>query len=186
MLRHTSLRPFDACLLICSLSSARHKQECLVYRRLEDCEPRAVIGYRDNAILADVTAYNRWKHLAGQGVYTWRSGVKHDCSKVMELERDGNRYRNGLGEVFELESDFVYPMLKSAQVARACGMDPSRWMLVTQQTIGEDTAVIQEKVPATWFYLQQHADLLDRRASSIYRRRPRFSVLVITHSHLGR
>jgi hypothetical protein len=166
----------DACLLTCSLSKARHQQDCPVYRRLGDCKAATVIGFRDNVLLANVFAYDRWKHLAGGEIYKWRSGVKHDCSKVMELERDGNRYRNGLGAVCELESDFVYPMLKSSQIANASSPVPSRWMLVTQQALGADPTIIQETAPATWAYLERHADLLDRRASSIYRGRARFSV----------
>jgi hypothetical protein len=166
----------DACLLTGSLSPARHQQNCRVYPRLGDSEPATVIGYHDNELLADVSAYHRWKHLAGEEIYKWRSGVKHDCSRVMELRRDGNRYRNGLAEVFELESDFVYPMLKSSEIANGRGKEPSRWMLVTQQAVGEDTAIIRETAPATWGYLERHADLLDQRASSIYRGRPRFSV----------
>jgi hypothetical protein len=49
-------------------------------------------------------------------------------------------------------------------------------MLVTQLRLGDDTANIQATAPATWAYLERHGDLLDRRASSIYRGRPRFSV----------
>jgi hypothetical protein len=167
----------DACLLSCSLAPGKHPQDCRVYRRLGDPEPTAVIGFCDNELLADVAAYQRWKHLAGAEIHRWRSGVKHDCSKVMELRREtGNQYRNGFGEVVELESHFVYPMLKSSEITSGASKTPSRWMLVTQRALGEDTSVICETAPATWAYLKRHASLLDRRASSIYRGRPRFSV----------
>src|SRR5207248_9500541 len=116
-------------------------------------------------------------HLAGEDeTYKWRSGVKHDCSKVMELRQEGHLYRNGLGEAVELESEYVYPMLKSSEITNGRSKEPSRWMLVTQRAVGEETAIIRETAPKTWAYLQQHGDLLDRRASSIYRGRPRFSV----------
>jgi hypothetical protein len=49
-------------------------------------------------------------------------------------------------------------------------------MLVTQRSIGEDTSTIEDTAPRTWDYLLRHAELLDRRASSIYRGRPRFSI----------
>jgi len=49
-------------------------------------------------------------------------------------------------------------------------------MLVPQRIIGEDTRQIRQLAPKTWQYLQRHAQLLDRRASSVYRNRPRFSV----------
>ncbi len=116
----------DACLLVCSPSPASRKQNCRVYRLLGDREPAMVIGYRNNRLVADISAYMRWKHLAGHGIYRWRSGVKHDCSRVMEFWTEGHRYRNGLGEVLDLESDYVYPMLKSSEIASGRIVKPSR------------------------------------------------------------
>jgi hypothetical protein len=168
----------DACLLICSLSPANHghNRDCRVYRRLGDTEPAATIGYLDGQLVADVSAYERWKHLGGDEVYKWRSGVKHDCSKVMELRKQGNRFRNGLDELIELECDYLYPMLKSSEITKGRGKGPTRWMLVTQKAVGDDTSVIRIVAPKTWKYLQDHGAYLDRRASSIYRNRPRFAV----------
>ena len=94
----------------------------------------------------------------------------------MELRRDGKRYRNGLGEVVDLEDRYVYPMLKSSEITRRRSKEPTRWMLVTQKAAGEETSRIRFDAPRTWEYLQSRAELLDRRASSIYRNRPRFSV----------
>lgn len=166
----------DACLMICSLSPSGHNQDCRVYRQFGDSEPAAVIGYHDNQLVADVSAYNRWRHLAGEGVYKWRSGVKHDCSKVMELRKEGGLYRNAMGDLFELEDDYICPMLKSSEITNGRSKVPSRWMLVTQRAVGDDTSVIRVLAPKTWAYLQRQGELLDRRASSIYRNRARFSV----------
>ena len=99
----------DACLLVCSLSPASHNRDCRVYRPSGRYGPAATIGYHDGQLVADVAAYERWKHLGGEEVYKWRSGVKHDCSKVMELRKEGNQYRNGFDEVIELEDDYVLP-----------------------------------------------------------------------------
>src|SRR5439155_21654209 len=96
--------------------------------------------------------------------------------KVMEFRRSGNRYTNGLGETIDLEDEYMYPMRKSSELANGCAKPPTRWMLVTQRAIGQDTGEIQAHAPKTWGYLQRHATLLDRRSSSIYRDRPRFSV----------
>ncbi len=166
----------DACLLVCSLSPGSHNRDCRVFNHLGDTVPVATIGFHDGQLVADVAAYERWKHLGGEEVYKWRSGVKHDCSKVMELRKEGNRYRNGLDEVIELEDDYVYPMLKSSEITNGQSKEPSRWMLVTQKAVGDDTSVIRIAAPKTWEYLQKQGHLLDRRASSIYRNRPRFSV----------
>ena len=77
----------DACLLACSLSPSSHSRDCRVYRHLDDNDPATVIGYHDNDLLADVSAYQRWKHLRGEEIYRWRSGVKHDCVKSWNCGR---------------------------------------------------------------------------------------------------
>ncbi len=166
----------DACLLVCSLVPFSHNRDCRVYHDLEGHEPTGMIGYHDGQLVANAPAYERWKHLEGQEVYQWRSGVKHDCSKVMELRKDGVRYRNGLGDVVDLEEDYLFPMLKSSELANGRTEEPPRRMLVPQRATGDDTNVIRVLAPKTWKYLQEHGEALDRRASSIYRNRPRFSV----------
>ena len=94
----------------------------------------------------------------------------------MELRpKGGNDFENGSGELVSLESTFLYPMLKSSELMKKTPM-PTRYMLVTQRTVGEDTSRIERQAPRTWDYLQSHAEALDGRASSIYRNRPRFSV----------
>ena len=166
----------DACLFVCDFSRSTGALETPVYRGISDIEALNVIGYRDGRLIADVGAYERWKHLIGGGTYCWRSGIKHDCAKVMELLKEGNRYRNGFDEIVDLEDRCLYPMLKSSEIANGRTRSPKRWMLVTQTQIGETTAVIKERAPKTWKYLQSHADRLNRRASSIYRKRPPFSI----------
>ena len=104
-------------------------------------------------------------------------GVKHDCSAVMEFERqpDGTLV-NGLGEAVEVESEYVYPLLKSTDLAHGRSSAVRKWLLVSQSRPGEDTAVIAARAPKTWTYLCAHGQQLDDRRSSIYRKRPRFSV----------
>ena len=89
---------------------------------------------------------------------------------------EGNLYRNGLGEVVELEPDCLYPMLKSSDLANGTCSDTPRRMLVTQRRLGQDTAWIRQEAPKTWACLIDHAVALERRASSIYENRPRFSM----------
>jgi hypothetical protein len=166
----------DAVLLALQFGQQANSRRAEVYPCLS-CEiaPEAIIGYADGMLLADATAYQRLKHLAGEEIIKWRSGIKHDCAKVMELRKEGSKYRNGLGEVVELEDTYLFPMLKSSQVARAAGTG-NRFMLVPQRAIGDDTRAIAGCAPRTWDYLTSHAPLLDRRGSSIYRKRPPFSI----------
>ena len=67
-------------------------------------------------------------------------------------------------------------MFKSSDIANGINRQPTRWMLVPQQVVGESTRHIRQLAPKTWEYLQTHAQQLDRRASSVYRNRSRFSV----------
>jgi hypothetical protein len=94
----------------------------------------------------------------------------------MELRRTGDLYSNSLGESVDLEPDCLYPLLKSSDLANGTTDFTDRAMLVTQRMIGADTHCLSVSAPKTWDYLQRHADRLDRRASSIYQKRPRFSV----------
>ncbi len=120
--------------------------------------------------------------------HAWRSGIKHDCSKIMELRELNGEYRNGLGESASMETDYLYPMLKSSDIAKVSEPRPSRLMLVPQRFVGEDTSLIKRNAPKTWEYLENHLELLQRRASSIYRDRPKspYSELANTNFRLGK
>lgn len=165
----------DACLLTVTSSDENHK-ECEVYDHLCARSPGRTIGLRDGFLVADVHGYEKTKHLVdGDRHYEWRTGVKHDCSKVMELERvEEGVYVNGFGETGELEDVCIFPLLKGSGLAN--GEAPEKFMLIPQTRIGQETRYLEEIAPKTWKYLLKHADLFDRRASSIYRGRPRFSV----------
>lgn len=166
----------NACLLVCRSSPTASVQDCAVYSALSAATRRAMIGYRNARLTADTAIYDQWQCLDGRGVYKWRSGIKHDCAKVLEVRKAGTRYINGLGEPVEIEDTCLYPMLKGSAVANGRGGTPSTWMVVTQRSMAEDTSGIAKTAPKTWAYLQRHAQLLDRRASSIYKGRPRFCI----------
>lgn len=166
----------EACLLICDLRQKAGTQDCAVYQSLADNAPGATFGLRDGKLIADISAYASLSHLAGQSPYRWRSGIKHDCSKVMEFTRENNHFRNGLGECVELEGTYLYPMLKSSELASGQVSRPKRWMLVPQRSVGENTAEIETRAPLTWQYLKSHDALLSKRGSSIYQKRPPYSV----------
>ena len=96
----------------------------------------------------------------------------------MELEKlSGGLYRNSFGETHELESLCVFPLLKGSCLAN--GKAPKKYMLVPQRKIGQDTASLRHVAPKTWKYLLKYGELLDKRKSSIYKNKPRFSVFGI-------
>lgn len=167
----------DACLLVCDLSPGPTATEADVYAELTSPGPAQRVGLRDGRLIADLPAYKQTLAFAGEGgPVRWRSGIKHDCAKVMEFQKVGNRFVNGLGEAVELEEENLYPLLKSSHLANGTAGPGARWMLVTQRAVGDDTRHIADEAPRVWQYLQRHAERLDRRGSSIYRGRPRFSV----------
>lgn len=164
----------EACLMVCKLSAGGMARECSVHKNLGSGSTGS-FGFRDGRLIADTAKFERWRHLLGQSPYKWRSGIKHDCSKVMEFRRDGAVYVNGHGERVELEDDYLFPMLKSSELANG-GKAPERWMLVTQRFVGQDTSTIAQEAPMTWKYLRAHAEELGRRGSSIYKDKPEFSI----------
>ncbi len=165
----------DACLLLCRFSPNEHEKLCRVYQSLGSM-PKGTLGYHEGRLLADIRAYDGLKHLEGESLYRWRSGVKHDCRNVMEFQKKDGRLINGFGEAVDLEERYLFPMLKSSELANGKTDSPQRWMLVTQRLVGEETKGIEHEAPKTWKYLNSHAELLDGRKSTIYRSRPRFSV----------
>lgn len=169
----------DACLLACTLAPGASGRECAVYPALEAERPATTFALRSGSLVADLEAADTYGRLSGASPLRWRSGIKHDCARVMELLPKGDGgFENGLGEIVRLETTYLYPALKSSELMRPHPA-PSRYMLVPQRSANEDTARIAHTAPLTWKYLQAHASQLDGRASSIYRKRPRFSIFGI-------
>lgn len=164
----------DACLLLIQTHPAGRRRECQVYNSLHPRLSTGVFGWRDGKLVADVHLYEKWKDLAGTGLKGWRSGIKHDASKVFELSLDNGKLANGLGECVDIEPDVLFPLLKSSDLAAL--KVPWRRLVVPQKTMGEDTSHLKTDAPRTWNYLVAHAHLLDKRKSSIYKNRPRFSI----------
>jgi hypothetical protein len=115
---------------------------------------------------------------ADQGSAQWRSGMKHDLSRVMEFwDRDGV-LENGEGQHVALEEDLVFPLLKGSDVFH--GRAPGRkFVLVPQRKIGASTAFIGENLPRTAHYLASFDERFVARKSSIYQGRPPYSVFGI-------
>ncbi|MDO8588097.1 MAG: class I SAM-dependent methyltransferase [Armatimonadota bacterium] len=169
----------DACLLVCTLAPGSCCDTCAVFPSLSERNAASKIGYQDGNLVADVDKYMRWRGLSGPELYRWRSGVKHDCSAVMELRPLGSIYINGLHEKVEIEPDCLFPLFKSSDIANGRIVKPKRYVLVTQTKVGEDTRAIERFAPKTWSYLQTHASRLDSRRSTIYAKQPRFAVFGI-------
>ncbi len=175
----------DACLFYASFPSAGSilddsSSKCLVYANLANPSPINELIYSDGQLIANSSFYYKWKHLQGKNHFEWRSGLKHDATKVMVLTKVKDHfYKNGFHDIFQLEDTFLYPLLKSSDIANGRTDSPSRYVIVTQQFIGQDTSLIKEQAPLTWDYLTRYKNHLDSRKSSIYFNKPLFSIFGI-------
>jgi hypothetical protein len=166
----------DACFFVIELRPQSHCLSCDVFADLNAETPTHSLGFLDGHIITDAAMFNQHRNLLGPDErYIWRSGVKHDCSKVMELAITTSGYQNGLGEYIALEDTFLFPMLKSSDIGNQ-RIHCRSVMIVTQRIVGEDTNYIKLEAPKTWQYLKRHEEFLDKRASVVYRNKPSFSI----------
>lgn len=171
----------DACLLLIRFipeCDSRHRP-CLVFDSLDDSKPSYTLGLHNGRIVSQTDVLKQYPDLISDGPsdFCWRSGIKHDCAKVMELEviSDG-RFMNGLNEIVDIEHDLLFPLMKSSDLANGKIEKINRFMLVPQRAIGDDTKFIASLYPKTFSYLKSHIDLLKKRKSSIYRNKPEFAI----------
>ena len=165
----------DACLLIIHTGIMKPDVTACVYPDLSFDSKISTLGLVGKELVADIDEFLRLRDIDGIPYYTWRSGVKHDAAGVMEFRQDNGHYINGKQDACRLESTYLFPLLKSSDVANG-RMTPERYVLLTQRKPAEDTAAIKEVAPKTWAYLTKHSDALDHRQSIIYKKRPRFSI----------
>ena len=166
----------DACLLYCKFDSSSQNYFCDVFSSLQSSECHR-IGYQKNLLIKDIDSFNKLSSLyAVHSGVKWRSGVKHDCSGVMEFRKIDNLLVNGFGEAVELEETYLFPLFKGSDVAQNRINATDRYILVTQKFIGESTENIKTLAPKTGRYLEKCGQYLDNRKSKIYQNNPRFSI----------
>ena len=112
----------------------------------------------------------------GRCCFEWRQGVKHDCSKIMELTLQNGTFQNGQKKEVQIEDDIVFPLVKSSMFKAPVIHSFSKFVIVTQKRAREDTKHLEQEVPKTWEYLNCNIELFERRKSSIYRGAPLFSM----------
>lgn len=164
-----------ASLLCCTTAFAREKTCELL--DLYTGNRLATYGWNDNHFVSNLHTYQETKYIDGESQIVWRSGLKHDCAKVMELTRRNGQLVNGFHEFANIEEDNIYPFLKSSDVGN--GYEEGRirkYVLLPQNSLSEDPKQLKNTHPKTYAYLLKYGDLLDGRKSIIYKKKPRFSV----------
>lgn len=169
----------SACVLLVQFGSRRKEYECHVYDSLDSKTSVSSLGFADGYLLSNLKLYQKWNNISGTERNRWRSGIKHDCAKVMELSLTDKGLTNGFDERVEIEDCCLFPMLKASDIGRLGTVEPKRFMVVTQAVVGGNTDQLQVNAPKTWTYLQSHSKELDNRASKIYKDKPRFAMFGI-------
>ena len=137
-------------------------------------------GWVNGKFVSDIQGYRNTEYLDGLSPINWRSGIKHDCQSVLELEKRGDTYVNKLGEEVWVEDEYIYPYVKSSDIQQAnFEKDHVRYVIVPQKKIGENTESLQYTAPLTYNYLLQHKGFFDQRKSSIYKKQSPFSIFGI-------
>ncbi len=165
----------SACLLVIELSDREETaDQCKVYDFEHPDVPKSSFGYVGGKVYSNIS--QNIDDFSGTCCFEWRQGVKHDCSKVMELSRNGTCFENGLRELVDIEEAYTFPLIKSSMFKAPVLADSNKYVIVTQKTVRENTAHIEIDAPKVWDYLVAHKEHFDRRKSSIYRGSPDFSM----------
>lgn len=165
----------SACLLIIQLT---HDEVSLESYKIYDFAnfrtPKAEIVYKDGQFKHDPA--HKMEDFAGRCQFEWRQGVKHDCAKIMELTKENGKYENGHQDIVHIEDALVFPLIKSSMFKAPLICNFSKYVIVTQKKVREQTDYLKKDYPKTWSYLNSHAALFAARKSSIYRGAPAFSM----------
>ncbi|MGH3085961.1 MAG: SAM-dependent methyltransferase, partial [Rubrobacteraceae bacterium] len=168
----------EACLFCVEAGPGERYYEAEVYPSLSATVPESTMGFANGRLVRDIEGYRRFSFADGACQMVWRQGLKHDAASVMELSRDeSGGLRNKLGEIVDVESEYVYPLLKGSDLFHQ--RLPGKFVIVTQRKLGESTKSLEWAAPRLWNYLAAHADVFERRKSSIYRNKPSFAMFGI-------
>lgn len=165
----------SACLLVIDLSVSNFSDEiCNVYSFYEPQKIRSSFGYVGGKFYSNLSTGA--EDFSGSCCFEWRQGVKHDCSKVMELSLNGTSFVNGLKESVDIENSYVFPLIKSSMFKTPIISNSNKYVIVTQKKVREDTSHIAIDAPKTWHYLESHKEYFLKRKSTIYKNAPDFSM----------
>ncbi|HOE38115.1 MAG TPA: SAM-dependent methyltransferase [Bacteroidales bacterium] len=167
----------EASLFYCQLNSTPSFQcnELDFY----SLEKNSSFGWLNTKFVSNLANYNETKEIDGQCPFEWRQGIKHDCSNVMELERENECFINKLSQKIKLEEDLIYGFLKSSDLKNTVIQNTRKQVIITQTKVGQDTSYIQHLYPKTYNYLKSNITFFQARKSSIYKGKPHFSIFGI-------
>ncbi len=165
----------DSCLFILDLNKSEHTvEECAVYDFYSSHEVISRFGYTNEKFYSSLS--QQPIDIDGSSCFEWRQGIKHDCSKVMELTKYDDAYINGFNESIAIEDEYIYPLVKSSHIKQPIITSFKKYVIVTQKKINDDTACIASRAKNTWLYLHAKIEFFRKRKSVIYKNSPDFSM----------
>ncbi len=158
-----------ACLFQVTLGPGSLCAKVPVFSELGPGEPESFLGFARGWLIANQAEYDGSSFADGVCPVTWRQGIKHDAAAVMELVRDTStgRLHNGAGEIVDVESEFVYPLIKGTDLNRPVSARPERAVVITQKRIGDDTTHLSDNAPgfgATCGHMAHGLQTVSRRS----------------------
>lgn len=169
----------EASLFKCCFKSNKVFLTCKVSSLISPTLIESEFGWVNEKFVSNVTLYKKNLKYDGASPCIWRQGIKHDCSKIMELDFLNNRYVNGFKREVDLEKDLIYGLVKSSGLDSLVITKPKKYLIVTQKRVGDDTAYLSDKFPKLYRYLTENSYLFEQRKSSIYKDKPPFSIFGI-------
>ncbi|MDI6804374.1 MAG: SAM-dependent methyltransferase [Bacteroidota bacterium] len=172
----------DASLFRCNFGSRKAGQDRLTCKVASLVSPQSVeseFGWVGNKFVSNIAAYQETQSYDGSSPFVWRQGVKHDCSKILELDLVEGKYRNGFNDFVDIEDDLVFPLVKSSDVQNSPLSIPRKFVIITQKKVGDDTTYIAERFPRLNRYLSTNLKFLSERKSSIYSGKSEYAIFGI-------
>lgn len=169
----------DASLFRCDLGRQQDELVCNVASLESPQFTERAFGWVNNKFVSDVSAYKGFQPFDGTSPFIWRQGVKHDCSRILELDFIDGEYKNGFNESVNIEDDLIFPLAKSSDIQNSPLLTPRKFVIITQKKIGEDTAYIAERFPLLNRYLSDNLKFFSERKSSIYNGKPDYAIFGI-------
>ena len=148
-----------------------------IFESIENPVKKYTSGIYENIYFEDLSKKSSLE-IYGKSPFVWRNGIKHDCSKVMELAMTNKHLQNGYKEFLDIEEDLVFPFLKSSDLVKE-QFSYNKRILITQKFVNEPTDYIQMLYPKTWKYLTEHAQDFEKRKSIIYKNKSQYSIFSV-------
>lgn len=171
----------NASLLIADLSCDSSDTHCSISLMNQPHKIIRRFGWINNKFVSNIERYQKYQKFDGVFPFSWRQGVKHDCSKVLELTINENKnlLKNKLGKNVDVEQEILFPLLKGSNLRNYEIENTNRRILLTQTKLSEDISNRLYQFPKFKEYLLNHQLYFNKRKSKIFRNKSDYAIFGI-------